>query len=78
MGDDVDERLLEHVLHVVVISDIARADARQIASIQGIELTHRPFVTVAKSLCYAFFNIPCIAHETLITHILSDKEDGTC
>ena len=78
MGDDVDERLLEHVLHVVVISDIERADARQIASIQGIELTHRPVVTVAKSLCQAFFSIPYIVHETLITHILSDKEDGTC
>ena len=78
MTRELERLLLYHFLHVVVITDIERADARQIASIQGIELTHRPVVTVAKSLCQAFFSIPYIVHETLITHILSDKEDGTC
>ena len=81
MRNDVDERLLEHVLHVVLIGDVSRTNACQLLSIEGVELPHRLVFTVAKPLSQALFvnfqlsilnyKLPSVAH------ILSDKEDGS-
>lgn len=55
VGDDADERLLKHVLHILMVRDVACADTRQLVCIERIKLPHRPVFTVAKPLCQALF-----------------------
>ena len=63
MGDDSDERLLKHVLHILLVRDVAGADACKQVCIEGTELPHRPVFPVAKPLCQALLiQIPYLKH----------------
>ena len=53
VGEDVQKSILEHILQVVVIGDVAGTDACQTAGITGIELLGRSLVTLLQPLYQA-------------------------
>ena len=50
VGEDVDERILEHVLQVFLIGDISRADAGKAVGKESVELSCGNLVAVLQSL----------------------------
>ena len=64
VGDDADERLLQHVAGILAVGDIACADSLQVGNIQGTELPHRTVVAVANLLCQALLvvAVPYMVH----------------
>ena len=49
-GEHLDERLLEHVLLVVAVADVARTHRLHTTSVEGVELLHCLLFVVAKAL----------------------------
>ena len=49
-GEDSDESLLQHVVQVLPVADVAQAHLRQIIGIRAIELVHGTVITLGEKV----------------------------